>query len=589
MKRTLAILFAGLVALVLAASPSPAQPPPGDYGDAPEGAPAYPWLGVMGNFPTCFGGAVGFIRHAPTQVPLAWFGPTVDFEADGNAGFCPPPPYEQDECWVTVDNDAGLMFPSTFSINAAGPVLCSPAPARALGAVCTPGVWGIDIDARLTNNTDVPVYLNVLVDWDQSGTWGGTTLCGTTVVREQIVVDLPVPPGYAGPVSGLPGVPGFIIGPRDGHVWARMTLTGVQLGPGWDGRGPQIGFNFGETEDYLIFIRAAGQTQSEFGDAPEGVVAYPPTGVLGVFPTCLTVGPVGSHIRHAFPTGNAYFGLSLDLENDGNAGDCAWVGYDRDECNLTDGDAGLFRVGPHTIVGGVIQACPGSNGRPLSPACGPVAWGPDIDIRVVNMTNIDLLANGVADWNQNGAWGGFGCAAGGTREWFLRNFVVPAGYVGPLSALGPPGFFSGAAGFSWARFSLSESPILTNDWDGTGDFLEGETEDYLIAVFDAAGSAPALRGEAAPRLQLAPASPNPFAPATTISWVQASAGPVSVTVHDIQGRVVARLAQGERAVGQHTVPWDGTGVDGRIVQAGMYVLRVETGGQVRTQKLIRSR
>jgi len=31
----------------------------------------------------------------------------------------------------------------------------------------------------------------------------------------------------------------------------------------------------------------------EFGDAPEGVIAYPATGVIGQFPTCKTVGPAG--------------------------------------------------------------------------------------------------------------------------------------------------------------------------------------------------------------------------------------------------------------------------------------------------------
>ncbi len=41
--------------------------------------------------------------------------------------------------------------------------------------------------------------------------------------------------------------------------------------------------------------------EGEFRDAPEGALAYPVTGVVGMFPTCKGVGPAG-HVHHAaFP------------------------------------------------------------------------------------------------------------------------------------------------------------------------------------------------------------------------------------------------------------------------------------------------
>ena len=47
-----------LFGLTLAAPAALAQVYPGigEWGDAPEGATAYPSLGVMGLFPTCYGG-----------------------------------------------------------------------------------------------------------------------------------------------------------------------------------------------------------------------------------------------------------------------------------------------------------------------------------------------------------------------------------------------------------------------------------------------------------------------------------------------------------------------------------------------------
>ena len=63
----------------------------------------------------------------------------------------------------------------------------------------------------------------------------------------------------------------------------------------WDGSGT---YEDGETEDYLL---AVGDTveieEGEWGDAPEGVLAYPSSGIFGSFPTCACVGPSG-HIFH---------------------------------------------------------------------------------------------------------------------------------------------------------------------------------------------------------------------------------------------------------------------------------------------------
>ena len=89
MFRSLACLGLGLGIGFVAPLPAAAQE--GDWGDAPEGSVAYPFLGgVLGRFPTCQNVLInGFIRHGPTPPLWAYFGPMEDYEGEGNAGQCP--------------------------------------------------------------------------------------------------------------------------------------------------------------------------------------------------------------------------------------------------------------------------------------------------------------------------------------------------------------------------------------------------------------------------------------------------------------------------------------------------------------------
>lgn len=101
------------------------------------------------------------------------------------------------------------------------------------------------------------LYLNVLVDWDGDGTWGGRVHCPQgSVASEWAVRNLPID------VSSWPDGALFALvpielttGPLTGQVWARFTLSYGEVVPGddWDGTGE---FAYGETEDYLISVDA---------------------------------------------------------------------------------------------------------------------------------------------------------------------------------------------------------------------------------------------------------------------------------------------------------------------------------------------
>lgn len=461
-----------------------------EFGDAPEGVTAYPPAATLGQFPTCMnvGPAGYYIAHYPSTD--YYFGPSIDFEPEGNAGLCSAfNPYDHDECWM--DGDAGLLFPSAYTIlNVAGTQVIRPCNEELPPSLftCSTALWGTNLDIFVTTGSSNPAYVNVLFDWNQDGQWGGSSICPDASAPEHVLVNFVVPAGYSGTLSFL-SPPGFLVGSNPGYVWSRFSLTSAPVAANWDGSGF---FEFGETEDYLLFVsEETTQELYDYGDAPEGALAYLAPLTIGQFPTCVNVGAASSFIRHA---GNqeAYFGQFVDYETEGNAGWCPTFNpntYNMDEC-FNDGDAGLIMPMAFTITGPVgsetIVPCADGPTR-IWRTCRLGVWGKNVDIRVTNTLPGQATAyvNLLVDWNQDGQWGGGTPCFGGTMiapEHALVNFPVPPGYSGPLSALMPPNFRIGSKwGHVWARFTVTDTPVAAG-WNGSGVFVYGETEDYLLRV-----------------------------------------------------------------------------------------------------------
>jgi flagellar hook assembly protein FlgD len=70
---------------------------------------------------------------------------------------------------------------------------------------------------------------------------------------------------------------------------------------------------------------------------------------------------------------------------------------------------------------------------------------------------------------------------------------------------------------------------------------------------------------------------NPFAGATSVEFTARPGEEVTVTVHDVSGRLVKVLHRG-RAARAQSVLWDGTDADGRAVASGVYLFRLESRG-----------
>ncbi|MFC2150844.1 T9SS type A sorting domain-containing protein, partial [Calditrichota bacterium] len=82
-------------------------------------------------------------------------------------------------------------------------------------------------------------------------------------------------------------------------------------------------------------------------------------------------------------------------------------------------------------------------------------------------------------------------------------------------------------------------------------------------------------------LMLYPATPNPFNAFTTISYSLPTSGSVSLTIFDVQGRELQRIAGGFMRAGSYSVVWDASGLP-----SGMYYGRLETSEEVRTLPLL---
>jgi hypothetical protein len=81
--------------------------------------------------------------------------------------------------------------------------------------------------------------------------------------------------------------------------------------------------------------------------------------------------------------------------------------------------------------------------------------------------------------------------------------------------------------------------------------------------------------------------PNPFRPGTTIEFtVSESGAAIDLTVFDAAGRVVRVLERGWAAGGERSVSWDARDRSGRPLPSGVYFVRLQVGGETRTQKAV---
>ena len=61
---------------------------------------------------------------------------------------------------------------------------------------------------------------------------------------------------------------------------------------------------------------------------------------------------------------------------------------------------------------------------------------------------------------------------------------------------------------------------------------------------------------------------------------------VEVRLHDVSGRLISTIADGEFLAGYHVATWDGMADDGQKVASGLYFVSVRTAGRTNSLKLV---
>jgi subtilisin-like proprotein convertase family protein len=165
--------------------------------------------------------------------------------------------------------------------------------------------------------------------------------------------------------------------------------------------------------------------------------------------------------------------------------------------------------------------------------------------------------------------------SGGSADNLIGNYphtLTPAGSLADL--IGQP--LDG----NWTLF------VRDGGAGGTGAFNYWAMYDISGFNCDSGGltSTPDLLPN---RFALAQNSPNPFNPATTISFdVPANAGLVTLSIFDVSGRKVHTLEQSSLPAGHYSRMWHGIDDSGRKVSSGVYFYQLTGNGFSQTRKMV---
>lgn len=229
----------------------------GDFGDAPDDTHG-PFLAsyrgafaeVPGRFPTYApSDNAGTDRRGPSHgmVSVLWLG---GFAGDGMAAVSHDGGAES-----TLDDDdrpnldRGALVADQDGFDDGWDVSHLPAcgPVEVTFAVSAAGIFA-----------DLPTagaYLNVVVDWDHDGRWGGAGAACGGEVAEWVVRDLEVVPEAGATIA----ITRTITTGGEGDVWVRLMIAEAPIGDGaedWDGS-VAAAFALGETEDHRVCVGAS--------------------------------------------------------------------------------------------------------------------------------------------------------------------------------------------------------------------------------------------------------------------------------------------------------------------------------------------
>ncbi len=163
----------------------------------------------------------------------------------------------------------------------------------------------------------------------------------------------------------------------------------------------------------------------------------------------------------------------------------------------------------------------------------------------------------------------------------------------------PGGLEVGPALWVGVRFSSGTAGMILNDLPSVGGshdvYLENgglywfggaPKANFGLRLVGTSGTVAVETGAPPPGVSLAPALPSPFRHETTLRFTIARPGPVRLDVFDVSGSRVRALLNESREAGPHTTRWSGRDDSGEHAPAGIYLVRLESGGSVAVRKVL---
>jgi purple acid phosphatase-like protein/calcineurin-like phosphoesterase family protein/flagellar hook capping protein FlgD len=183
-----------------------------------------------------------------------------------------------------------------------------------------------------------------------------------------------------------------------------------------------------------------------------------------------------------------------------------------------------------------------------------------------------------------------GAVVASTQE---PNYLNPGGTIYVVTGGGGRSLYALSGREPFEAFSKSTYHATVVDVFGATLSLkaverDGTVIDAMTLIKDpptAAGSAEGAR-DAAPRLSLEHARPNPSVGGADFALTLDRDRSVRVAVLDAQGRLVRALHHAAWAAGRHPIRWDGRDGAGRPVAAGLYFVTAESAGRRATVRIV---
>jgi hypothetical protein len=171
------------------------------------------------------------------------------------------------------------------------------------------------------------------------------------------------------------------------------------------------------------------------------------------------------------------------------------------------------------------------------------------------------------------------------------------GFVDALTADGTDGFVSvlinnGSGVFKdpvrWPTGDSAWSVVVADlDSDGDLDWSAGGSHSIQVAYHGTTSGVGDDPQAVLPiQYELAQNFPNPFNPATTISFALPEPEHVRLEVFNILGQRVAVLKDGVMQAGYYDLSWDGRSASGASLSSGMYFYRLTSGTFEQTNKMV---